>query len=301
MAVALGLGALPAAQATEGSFGRPITGMQVNPYAGIVPPEPGLNLTFSSIYYDGSIKNGRQSPVVGQLSSDLKYQISYNLLNAVYVWDTGPGRWNFASGLGLPYQYTDMSASLNRLRKQDSSTDMADLLLIPIVASYHISQTEHLALGLQAYAPTGSFDKNRLANAGQNDWTFIPTLSYTKLFENNVELSANWGMQFYTPNSDTGYHSGVLNTVDALVLKRFGAWGVGLAAGWIQQLTDDKGTLADALNGNRGYSLGAGPMLTWQGKAGTTPVSASLRWVNEFEARNRPKGNAVMGSVGASF
>jgi hypothetical protein len=37
------------------------------------------------------------------------------------------------------------------------------------------------------------------------------------------------------------------------------------------------------------------------GKVGKTPVSAGLRWINEFEAHNRPKGNAVLLSLSATF
>jgi hypothetical protein len=42
-------------------------------------------------------------------------------------------------------------------------------------------------------------------------------------------------------------------------------------------------------------------MITWSGKVQKTPVSASLRWVNEFNVSNRPKGNVVQLSVNATF
>jgi hypothetical protein len=47
--------------------------------------------------------------------------------------------------------------------------------------------------------------------------------------------------------------------------------------------------------------VGIGPMVSWSGKVSKTPVSASLRWVNEFEVENRPKGNAVQLSISATF
>ena len=40
--------------AVEGGLGRPISGMQIAPYAGLVPPEPGLALVTGEIYFDGS-------------------------------------------------------------------------------------------------------------------------------------------------------------------------------------------------------------------------------------------------------
>jgi len=41
--------------AVEGGLGRPISGAAIAPYAGLVPPEPGLALTIGEAYYDGSI------------------------------------------------------------------------------------------------------------------------------------------------------------------------------------------------------------------------------------------------------
>jgi hypothetical protein len=132
------------------------------------------------------------------------------------------------------------------------------------VAGYHLTKTDHIALSVQMYAPTGAYSTSRLANAGQNTWTFIPTVTYTKLLpEHNVELSANYGVEFYTTNNETHYHNAPISVLDLLALKRFtGGWGVGVVGGWIQQLGDDTGGLADVTGGSSGHALGIGPMAT---------------------------------------
>lgn len=161
-----------------------------------------------------------------------------------------------------------------------------------------------LALGLQVYAPTGAYNQDRMANAGQNDWTFIPNVSYTQLWpQENLEFSATWGVEVYTRNAATDYHNGMLNTLDATLIKRFSnGLGVGGVVGWIQQLQDDKGQLADVLDGNRGYAFGLGPIVTYQRKLDKEhTISTSLRWVSELDTRNRPKGNAVMVSITGNF
>ena len=38
--------------AVEGGLGRPISGMSIAPYAGVVPPEPGLAVATSETYYE---------------------------------------------------------------------------------------------------------------------------------------------------------------------------------------------------------------------------------------------------------
>jgi hypothetical protein len=69
----------------------------------------------------------------------------------------------------------------------------------------------------------------------------------------------------------------------------------------VPQIGNDTGGLANLTNGANGNSVGLGPLLTWGGKVGKTPVSAALRWVNEVEAHNRPRGNAVQLSPSATF
>ena len=185
----------------------------------------------------------------------------------------------------------------------DHGTQFADIFFAPVIAGYRLSPTDYTALSLQIYAPTGAYNPNRLANAGQNTWTFTPTIAYTKVFpKNNVELTVNYGVEFYTTNRDTDYHNAAVSVLDVLALKRFrSVWSVGVVGGWIQQLGNDTGPTADLLDGAKGYSVGMGPMVGWAGKIGNTPVSANLRWVNEFAAHARPSGNAVQLSLSATF
>lgn len=107
---------------------------------------------------------------------------------------------------------------------------------------------------MQVYAPTGAYNPNRLANAGQNTWRFTPNVAYTKLLPaENVELTANYGVEFYTTNNATNYHNAAVSVLDLLALKRFGdGWGMGVVGGWIQQLGNDVGPTANLLDGAKG-------------------------------------------------
>ena len=187
------------------------------------------------------------------------------------------GGWNFASSFGVPIQYTNISSFHGRL-PNDHGTQFADLFFTPVVAGYHLTKTDHIALSVQIYAPTGAYTSSRLANAGQNTWTFTPTVAYTKLFpKEEIELSLNYGVEFYTPNNDTHYHNAPVSVLDLLALKRFGSgWGVGVVGGYIQQLGHDSGGIADAhrrksgaFGGYRadGHVVGQGPENTGVGVA----------------------------------
>ncbi|RJG07883.1 transporter [Noviherbaspirillum cavernae] len=285
-----------AAHATEGGVGRPITGQQVFSNAGIVPPEPGWVAQFSSIYYKGDMGGNRAVPIVGNVGAGIDMKVSYNIANLTRVWGTGPGGWSYASAIGLPLQYTKVQTSLTTVRRDignsDDSTQFADMLFTPIAAGYHFSKTEHLSLSLPIYAPTGSYDPNRLANAGQNVWTFMPTVAYTRLDGKGGEFSVLSALEFYTRNNDTDYKSGTLFRIDALwTVGLKNGWSVGAVGGWIEQISDDSSPLADRVGGFRGSAFGIGPVVNWGGKLGNLPGSFSARWVPDWTTDNRPKGN----------
>jgi hypothetical protein len=179
------LGVPFAANGTEGALGRPISGTSVTTDAGIVPPTPGLFVNLAEIYYDGSISASRPVPIGDKATLGLDAKISFTLATLVKVWDTGPGPWNFASSVTLPYAWTSASAALGvgnhtASVKQDA-TGFFDLTFTPIIAGYHFSQTDHIALSVNIWAPTGEYNPNNIANVSLNTWTVIPTVAYTKL------------------------------------------------------------------------------------------------------------------------
>lgn len=301
------LAASPLLHAAEGGVGRPITGQQIYSNAGIIPPEPGWVMSLTSIYYDGELKGSGQVPIIGDLSSGLKMKVSYTMGNFTRVWDTGKGRWNYASAIGVPVQYTDIQASLTGPRgrtvgTQDSGTQFADLLVTPIAAGYHINERDHIALSLPIYVPTGAYNDNRLANPGQNNYTFMPTVAFTHLDGKGGEFSLMGALEFYTRNDAADYRNGDILRLDGLWTHGFGSgWNAGLVVGYIQQISDDQGPTADKLNGYRGRSVGAGPTLGWSGKFADAQANISARWIPEFDTKNRPEGNGVSVNLTLAF
>ncbi|AMW84274.1 transporter [Pseudomonas yamanorum] len=303
----LALGSTQQVHATEGGVGRPITGQQVFSNAGVIPPEPGWVTSLTSIWYDGKLKGSRSVPIVGALSSGLDMKVSYTLANFTHVWDTAKGRWSYASAIGVPVQYTDVTASITgprgrTLGSEDTGTQFADMLVTPIAAGYHFDELNHVSFSLPIYLPTGAYNDNRLANPGQNNYTFMPTLAFTHLDGKGGEFSLMSAVEVYTRNDATDYRSGSIFRLDALWTHGFGnGWNAGLAAGYIQQFTDDKGDTADALNGFRGRSVGAGPTVGWAGKFADAQANISARWVPEFDTKNRPEGNAFSVNLTLAF
>lgn len=292
--------ALPV-QATEGALGRPITGMQITPYVGLIPPTPGLQFSIGYIDYNGSIGGNKQVPIANTAAVNLHADVNLYAATFAYIWNTSQPRWNFASMLTASYIDTSVRADLSlgglSSRTTDSSSGLYDLYFAPVIASYHVSEVEHWSFGVYIYAPTASYTKGQLANNGLNVWTFTPAVGYTHLFQNGtLEFSALAGLDIYSKDTATDYQNGNVFHLDTLLMKRTSSgWGFGFVGGWIQQLEDDTGPLASRLNGFKGHSLGLGPAIDYtKSLSKTKRISFTLRWLKEFDVANRIKGSPLM-------
>jgi len=284
------------ALAVEGGLGRPISGMQIVPFAGLVPPEPGLAVSVAETYYTGSIGGNTQTEIAGLLVANVDVKASFTPISLLYIWPTPTKEWNFASVVGFPLAWLQCEASLSlgpfAVRKKDDIFGLFDLVFTPIIASHHFSETDHLAFDFTVWAPTGSYELGKLANLSLNNWTFIPGVAYTKIIpEINLELSGIWDMEFYTENPDTHVQNGILSDLEVLAIKRFkNGFGIGFVESWIQQITDDDGIPA-ALDGFVGRAFGIGPIVTYSTKIGKSHLDFNARWIHDFDVSKRVEGD----------
>lgn len=292
LALASMLGAC-SASATEGALGRPVAGTSVLSGVGILPNDPVWIVNFETVYLDGSIGASREVPIAGQNSLGLDGELSLTLASLLRVWGSYGG-WAFASGVTLPYIWEKVTGdfALGSLNKSvsDRTSNLYDMMFTPIEAGYHFSQTDHITLSFNIWAPTGNYEATALANPSLNNWTFVPTVAYTKLVPKyGLEFDAVMSFQFYTRNTATNYQNAPLFTLDVMGLKKFSnGFGVGVVMGTVQQLGHDTGPAADQLNGFVGHDFAIGPIITYDTKIdGKRPLSASLRWVPTVTSTNR--------------
>jgi hypothetical protein len=292
--------------AVEGGLGRPISGMSIAPFAGVVPPEPGFAVATGETYYEGSSGGGRTVPIAGLLVANVDMKASFTPIALLYIWNTPTKEWNFASVVSFPLAWLQVEANVSlgplSLRKTDSIFGLFDLAFTPIIASHHFSQTDHLAFDFTFWAPTGSYQKGKLVNLSQNTWTFIPGVAYTKILpEANIELTGIWDMEFDTEDRATHYQNGILSDLEVLAIKRFkGGFGIGFVESWIQQVNDDGGAPA-ALNGFAGRAFGIGPIVTYSTKLGKSHLDFSARWIHDFDVAKRVNGDGFNFSASLKF
>jgi hypothetical protein len=277
------------------------------PFAGVVPPEPGLALVTGETYFDGSIGGAKTVPIAGLLVANVDMKAAFTPIGLLYIWPTPTKTWNFASVVNFPLAWVEVGASLSlgpfAVRKVESMFGLFDLAFTPIIASHHFSQTDHLAFDFTFWAPTGSYKKGRLVNLSTNSWTFIPGVAYTKILpEANIELSAIWDMEFDTGDPATLYDNGIISDLEGLVIKRFkNGLGLGFVESWIQQVTDDGGKTAQALSGFVGRAFGIGPIVTYSTKLGKSHLDFSARWIHDFDVSNRVEGDGFNFTASLKF
>lgn len=296
------------AHAVEGALGRTITGTNITSYAGVVPPTPGFTMGAGYVHYSGDIGGSREVPLNNVVSLGMDATFEMLSLTGVYVWNTGEGRWNFASMGALPIAEVEVDANVSLGPRTGQVTDsdgwgLFDPFFAPVIASYHIDKTHHLSLALYIYTDWGDYDPDRLANLSLNNWTYSPTVGYTALMQQGtLEFSALGAFDIYTENDATDYQNGTVFRLDAQLIKRFAnGWGVGGIGGWIEQIEDDEGGIADRLNGFKGRAFALGPTVNYTRHWEGGQVEFAARWLQEFDVKNRIEGDPLMVTAMITF
>lgn len=169
--------------------------------------------------------------------------------------------------------------------------------------------------GLTIYAPTGSYDADRLINLGRNYWTFDFMFASTWLNpKRGHELSYTIGYMVNTENTDTSYQSGDEFHLDLHVAQHFSQkFAVGIGGYYYKQITDDDGPLLDNANallptigakplgGNRAEAYGLGPAIKYATQLGDRDVNLIAKWLHDFDTTHRFESDMVMFSVAFKF
>lgn len=283
----------PAVKATESAFGRYLPGVFAGPASEIVPPVPGLYMQWSTFYYKASASNDLQVPLGRNLHAGMSVNYFSTALTCVWVPEFTPGKnVNVALGVTLPIQALRVEAGLGSLNAVDDCAGLGDMVLTPAIG-WH-SGPHLLAANVSIFMPTGKYEAGDMANIGMNYWTFTPSLAYTYVNpEFHIDFSTAAGVDINTRNNDTDYLSGAMFHMDATLLYTFNnGFGAGVFGSILYQITDDRGDLADRLDGFRGRSFAIGPMIKYSG-SGDHAVTINLNWAPEFGVKNRLEGDAV--------
>jgi len=273
-------------QATEGGGGAYPNGAE-DFMSGAVPP-PGTYFINYFDYYsaDKFANNDGNGAIPG-----FKLKVTADVLRFIHVTDKQVlgGFWGFHAF--VPFMNVDVKTSTPL--GNDSKAGLGDIIVDPFILSWH-GKNWHAATGIDIYIPTGSYDKNDLANVGRNYWTFEPIIAGTFLTDNGFEASAKLMYDINTRNNDASlltqgaktYLSGQEFHLDYTLAKKIADFNLGLAGYYYQQVTNDEAD-GEKVNDFKGRVVSFGPALKYDYKN----MAFSLKYQLETAAKNRPEGN----------
>lgn len=285
--VILAAGAVTPAHATEGGGGAYPNGAE-DFMSGAVPP-PGTYFINYFDYYSAdkfADKNGNGS-IPG-----FKLNVTADVLRFIHVTDKQilGGFW----GVHVFIPFMNVDVETKTPLGSGSKAGLGDIIVDPFILSWH-SKNWHAATGIDIYMPTGSYDKNDLANVGRNYWTFEPIIAGTYITDNGYEASAKLMYDINTRNNDaskltapgtTTYLSGHEFHMDYALAKKIANYSFGLTGYIYQQVTDDEAN-GKTVNDSAGRVIALGPAFKYDYKN----MAFSLKYQFETAAENRPEGN----------
>lgn len=307
-----GLGLYSIAHAEEGGSGHYLPGSMAS-FIDSVPPAPAFLMRLNVMDYDGSSSPNIGLPFGGALATGIDAKISgYGL---TMVWrpdiDLGEG-WSYAMSTTIPLINAKVSASAalpvkpgRSISLSDEETGLGDIIIQPIMLSRTVSPDFKVNSRLTIYTPTGEYTAGKLANTGKNFWTASPSIELMYFGQKNgIEASLFTGVDFNTENNDTDYKSGTQFHMDGTLAQHLPLWGglagAGVNAYYYKQLTGDSGSGA-TLGDFKAMTTGLGPVLSYSTKIGTHSVTGELKWLHEFDTKNRLEGDIIFFKLLGSF
>lgn len=292
----------------EGGSGHYLPGSMASFMDGVAPTEAFL-IRYQSIWYDADIDI--PMTIAGlQVAGNVEAESWANALT--FFWrppiEIGENL-SYAVSATIPFVSLDVEADvrtrLGTERRSDSESGLGDIVFQPLMLNYAVNEDFNINTRLSIYAPTGDYEKGRLANPGKNYWTFEPKIGFMYFGQQNGrEASIFTGLDFNTENDDTDYHTGMQWTVDGTLAQHFplagGLMGAGLSGYWYEQIEGDSGSGA-TLGDFKGRTAGAGAALSFVKKTDHFDFMAELKWLHEIETRNRLKGDYLWLKVALKF
>ncbi|MCX8030703.1 MAG: transporter [Thermodesulfovibrionales bacterium] len=263
---------------TEGGGGAYPNGAE-DFMSGAVPPPGTYFLNYLTYYTADRFNDGSGKSVI----PDFDLKVTANVFRLLHVTKTKilDGYWGVH--IFIPIVNVDVSLPFG----SQSKTGIGDIIIDPFILSWH-TKNWHFATGIDIFIPTGSYDKNRLANIGRNYWTFETIFAFSYLSDNGLDLSAKFMYDINTKNKDTDYRSGQEFHFDYTIGKKFANWGVGIGGYYYKQITSDKqGGIKVGSDGNKGQAFALGPQLKYDHKN----MSFIIKYQKEMEVKNRPEGD----------
>ena len=298
------------ARAEEGGVGHYAPGSFAS-FVDVLPGDPAVGVFNYFAYHNGNAGVSRQFPLGGQIAANVNATSYADSPGAFWVTPLNILGAYYAPGVSIPFVWTDVKAQVSgqggsTVSQSDSASGLSDIEFWPVALSWTAWSTNlHVDFFGGIYAPTGDYQKNRLANQGLGYWTFEPGVLVSYLGQKNgIEFTTYIGYDINTENTTTAYQSGQQFHIDVTAAQHLplgkGFVGVGANAFYLQQTTGDSGSGA-RLGSFEEMTVGVGPVLSYAAQLGKVGLAAEVKWLPQLGTQNTLKGNYVWFKVGVQF
>jgi hypothetical protein len=267
-------------------------------------PSSGFYLRDDSVFYQG---NTSQAEFSGQIQNYPKLKFYMNLLQAAYFTDCYFLGGRYGVGVRVPYIYSGLDTTVTfngtELSNSARTIGLGDLYTMPIMLSWTNANYPISALFYEGIVvPTGHYSVANLMNVGRNYTAFDSNVALTWLSKSGQEISSTIGYIINTTNTSTHYRTGNELHIDLLAAQHLTSnLGLGIAGYYYRQINSDSGS-GTLLGGFKSYSLGVGPAVSWSiPLTKDKPLNIIGKFLHDFSATNRFKGNEVMVSLAAQL
>jgi hypothetical protein len=305
----------PAAEAVEGGTGAYLLSSR-DLLAGFVPP-PGTYILNDFIYINGS------APVLsigGAIVTEPDIDAMVYKFSGTQVFEGEFLGGRFGMNVNIPLAKADLKADTlfqnSPIRVSDDQFGMGDITITPMIG--WDSGNLHASASVSFFIPTGQYSTAvvkplqgvyDVLSIGKNKFAVDPALSMTYLDPTTgFEFSGSLGITINAENTATDYLTAPELHLELTAAQHlptgfvFGVTGYGY-----QQLGNDSGKGAENFQKAVGAKslqarvFGAGPVVQYNSKIGSVPVSVEGKFIQEFGTRRRLESQMFWMTLGASF
>jgi len=299
-------------RAEHGGAGHYISGM-FSDFSTTTPSAEGWSFLNFALVYDNARAGGERGlPFGGSIAANIKVQQYAEVPAVLYAPPFQLLGGQPSVGVALPYIWVQVRALGDITTRQgdrsagrtDWASGFGDMIILPFNLGWTNGDFKYGTAPL-IDAPTGDYDKTKLANPGLGYWTFTP-MAYVSWLSTKIgtEFSVFSGVDFNTKNDSADYQSGDIFHIDATVAQHLplagGFAGVGATAFYLKQFTGDSGGGA-VLGAFEAESFGVGPVFSYARKFGNTAAVLDVSWLPQLHAENTTKGNFIWFKLGLLF
>jgi hypothetical protein len=265
--------------ATEGGGSSYPMGAE-NYLTGAMPPPGFYTLAFVNHYSADELKNGSGQTV------PVDFSVRATAISPRFIWVTGNTLFGGQVAHAIIVPLVDLDVNVAGTRS--SKRGLGDIAITALALGYHHSDNLHSVAALDIIVPSGSYDRNRLANPGRNYWAIEPVYTASYVNPHGWNWDVKFMYDFNRKNKDTDYRSGQEAHFDYDVGYAVAPnWVVGVGGYVYRQTTGDELHGIDV--GNKGRAFAIGPSLKYDTGKG---FFVTAKFQQESGVRNRAQGRA---------